>query len=134
MAKNTKSQEVLTGTSDSYTAHEAQSDEVTAALLRGRPMLGGELKSAGTNSSPSSKSAPTSSAKPNPSLQAPAQTTENPSSQPETAANSGADSTGGAGQAGELSPSDKEIIKPATPSKARATVASLDDDDFAALQ
>lgn len=131
MAKSTKSQEIQTGTSDSYTADELQD---AAAILRSRPVLGGELKSVGTSSVQSSRSDATSSDKPNPSLQAPAQTTENPSSQPETAANSGADLTDGLGPAEERSPSDEEIIKPASPSKARVTVASLDDDDFAALQ
>lgn len=131
MAKSTKSQEITTGTPDSYTSAELADP---AAVLRARPMLGGELKLAGTSSAQSLPSAETSSDKPNPSLQAPAQTTESLSSQPETAANSGADSTDGLGQEAELSPSDEEIITPPSPTKARVTVASLDDDDFAALQ
>jgi hypothetical protein len=126
MAKSTKAQEASTGTSDSYTEHE-----LSAAVLRGRPMLGGELKSAGTNSSRSSKSAPTPNDKTIPSHQAPVPTTENPSGQQETAANSSAASTGGDGPA-SLNPSDEVIINPAPKQDSKARVTSVeDDDDFA---
>ena len=128
MAKSTKAQEVSTGTADSYTPHEL-TDEL--AVLRSRPMLGGELTSAGTNSSQSSLSAPTSSAPTTQPLQAPAPTTENLSGQQGTEANSSADLTAGDGLE-ELSQSDKEIITPASAPTQQARVTSLaDDDDFA---
>lgn len=130
MAKSTKSQAITTGTSDSYTAEELADP---LAALRARPVLGGELKSVGTDSSRSSESAATSSGKAKQPHQLPAPTTENPSNQ--TVADSGADSTGGAGQAGMgLPPSDEEIVKKAPANKKIAQVRSVDDDDdFKAL-
>jgi hypothetical protein len=127
MAKSTHAQEVSTGTSESYTEAEL------SASLRGRPMLGGELKSVGGASTQSSKSGTTSSDKTMPSHQAPAQTMESLSSQRESAQDSSADSMGGDGQA-TLSQSDKTIVKPAPPKGKQARTTTMDDDDFAALQ
>jgi len=134
MAKSTKAQEVSTGTPDSYTEHEL-SDEQLGDTLRSRPMLGGELKSAGTSLPQSSGSESTSSGRTKASHQAPALTTESRSSQQATGTASSADSTVGAGRA-DLSPSDKTIVKPASPksSKEKARATAMDDDDFAALQ
>jgi hypothetical protein len=129
MAKSTNAQEVSTGTSDSYT-----DAELSAANLRSRPMLGGELKSVGGASTQSSKSGTTSSDKAPLSHQAPAQTTESLYSQRESAQDSSADSTVGDGQAATLSQSDKTIVKPAPPKGRQARTTTMDDDDFAALQ
>lgn len=135
MAKSTKAQQVSTGTSDSYTAHE-MSDPVPPVRIQ-RAMLGvvpEEVSSSvGGDSMRSSKSATTSSESATHNRLAPAQTTENPSGPTET--DSGADSTDGHGQA-TLSQSDKEIIKPAPPRTAKQARASSvnDDADFAALQ
>lgn len=132
MAKNTKAQEVSTGTSDSYTEDEVAG---MSSTLRGRPMLGGELLSVGTSSSRSSGKEKTLSDNESPSHQAPAPTTENPSSATEPVTDSDANSTGGVGQTAEtLTPSDKKIIKPAPPKKNQARVTSVNDDaDFAGM-
>lgn len=134
MAKSTKAQQISTGTPDSYTAEELADPY---AALRARPMLGGELKLAGTNSSPSSKSEPTSNDSSKPNHLPPAPMTESLSGQQAKEANSTAVSTVGDGPtAEELSPSDSEIVKPATAAdkKARVRSADMDDPDFAALQ
>jgi hypothetical protein len=124
MAKSTKAQEVSTGTSDSYTEDEVAG---MSATLRGRPMLGGELLSAGINSSRSSGKEKTSGDSENPSHQAPAQTTENPSSATEPVADSDADSTGGVG----LREAEQQSVSPATPAqKKRARSATVDISEF----
>lgn len=124
MAKSTKSQEILTGTPDSYTEDEVVGMSET---LRGRPMLGGELQSVGTSSSRSSGKEKTSSAKENPSHQAHAPTMENLSSATEPVTDSDADSTDGDGLKTEEAPSAKSTKKGAPPKKqARATVDEFD--------
>ena len=122
MAKSTRSQEILTGTSDSYTEDEVAG---MSSTLRGRPMLGGELQSVGTSSSRSSGKEKTSSDKESPSHQAPAQTTESHSSA--TEADSDADSTDGVG----LREAEQQSVSPATPAqKKKARSATVDISEF----
>lgn len=128
MARSTRSQEALTGTSDSYTEHE-MTDQ---AIVFSRPEIGmvdrpvsesedtEEPKSVGMDSSQSSKSEPSSSEHSTPSPRKPAQTTENPSNQPATEADSSASSTDGDGQ--------RETHKPSA-RKRSARVRSTDDPD-----
>ena len=126
MAKSTKAQEVSTGTSDSYTPDEVAG---MSSTLRGRPMLGGELLSAGTSSSRSSGREKTAGDSENLSPQAPVQTTESLSSVTEPETDSDANSTDGAGQTAEtLTPSDKKIVKPAASKKQtpRVSIAEFD--------
>jgi hypothetical protein len=82
MAKSTHSQEVLTGTSDSYTEHELTDPNT---LLANRPVLGEvDRPSVGMDSSQSSESVQTPKDSATQDLQAPAPTTESHSETPET--------------------------------------------------
>lgn len=123
MAKSTKAQEVSTGTPDSYTEDEVAG---MSSTLQGRPMLGGELKSVGMDSSQSSESAKTSSDKGKPAPLAPAQTMENPSLVPVKETDSDADSTDGDGLKTEEQPSAKPA-KRSPAAKARARQVSVDE-------
>lgn len=110
MAKNTHSQEILTGTSDSYSDHE--SDDPNSPNIRiNRPMLGEVDKPLahqdGTDSSQLSESDSKSSASTTVDPHSPAPTTENPSSATDTA-DSIVDSTDGVGQEAEQNQSDEE--------------------------
>ena len=136
MAKNTHSQEVLTGTSDSYTEAELQDP---LAMLRHRPVLegnspdagGGDGVSVGNNSEASSgsESPENDSQTHNPQADAPA--AENPSN-PEHPESDTAPLTDGSGQETEpqrsVSPPRKatKAVKSTRPSRAKAT----EDDDF----
>jgi hypothetical protein len=112
MAKNTHSQEVLTGTSDSYTDHELNDPNIPI----NRPTLGEvDNPSApiqeedGIRSSQSLRNGETPSDSETVSRPSPAQTMESPSSTT-AVANSSADSMGGLGQeAGQNQSGDEEI-------------------------
>lgn len=111
MAKSTKYGGV------SYTDDEMQ--DAARAVLANRPMIGGELKSVGTNLQPSSKKEDLKNSGENPSNLSPVQTTGNLSNQdPEES--STAPLTGGSGRRTRAQKSVK-----------RANVRSTsDDDDF----
>lgn len=142
MAKSTHSQEVVTGTSDSYTSHELSDPDP----MPRRAMLGdidrsedvdeeGESPSVGISSHQSSESAPSLNESQTPDHQQLAQMTESPSGQnPETELGSSAHSTDGSGQKAETRPSGRKNppVKPATQQKkgARATVMGGAEDEF----
>lgn len=108
MAKNTISQEILTGTPDSYTRHEGQS---FADIIRNRPIIGEVDKPSpvkdGGDFSQSSESDSKSSETTNPDLQPPAPTTDSPS-KVEGEEFSTVDSTDGNGPEMPPQPSDEE--------------------------
>lgn len=79
MAKNTRAQEVSTGTADSYTEHE-KSDENPPPRIQ-RAMLGGDTPLVGTDSSEFSQSDRPLSEPESHNRRAPARTTENLSAQ-----------------------------------------------------
>ena len=119
MAKNTHSQEILTGTSDSYTVEEA-SDPNPPVVIQ-RAMLGDVDKEekagdeelvatveGGTDSSALSESGQKSSGLQSPSRRKPAPTTESLSEAPEKGISSTAPLTDGNGQVAELPPSDED--------------------------
>jgi len=119
MAKSTHSQEVLTGTSQSFTDHEL-SDPDPPVVIR-RAELGRVDQLAGTDSSESSESERQSSEPLKLSPQEPAQTTENLSDQTDEM-DSSAPSTGGSGRR----------TTPPRSGRKRANVRSIsnEDDDF----
>lgn len=103
---------------DSYTDHEMQ--DQAYAILRNRPTLGGERKSAGINSSQSSGSSKTKSGDESQSLQQPAPETENPSSK-DTQDNSSARSTGTGGRKTRAKQSGKPNVR---------STDEIDDEEF----
>lgn len=98
MAKSTHSQEILTGTSDSYTEHELTE---TDPVVR-REMLGGDPKSQeiGTPSLESSESEQRSSEQETHNPPSPVQTTESPSKDTATQEDSTVIMTATSGQKG----------------------------------
>lgn len=133
MAKNTHSQEVLTGTADSFTNHEIS--DVHPPYQVQRAMLGvlikreGDEELVGTDSSEHSWNEPPSSALSKANLQGPAQTTESLSSQTDQDQEaSSVRLTGGAGQGTVKPRSGRKSSTPRT--KANVRVTGNDDDEF----
>lgn len=124
MAKNTHSQEILTGTPDSYTEHEQTDPNVTQLEVEGDTSLTED----GTDSLESSGSEQTSSGNEKTDPQPPAQTTENPSKGTGTAADSDADTTDGAGPKGTQPRSGKATTASKSTGKARSRTIGNDDD------
>lgn len=128
MAKSTRAQEVSTGTSASYTEHEASDPVIRRAMLGeiDQPVVEeGETSSDGINSQQSSESELTSNEKPSQSHPRPAPTMENPSEQKEgTGQDSSAHSTDGGtrktqSQPSGRQPAKKTVAKNANPKAAR---------------
>jgi len=96
MAKSTHSQEILTGTPDSYTEHETTDPD---PVIR-REMLGGDPSSTavGMGSLESSENEKKPNDSETPDLQSPAQLTESPSKGTEIQEHSTVDMTVGGGQ------------------------------------
>lgn len=84
MAKATHAQELTTGTSSSYTEHEATDSALDDAWRIPRAVLGGEQSSDGNNLSTSQEQITMSDAIEKLSPPSPAPTTESPSSPDET--------------------------------------------------
>lgn len=122
MAKATHSQEILTGTADSFTEHELN-DPSPPVVVR-RAMLGGDPKSVGTDSSESLNRETQSDKSENQDLPSPAQTTENRSGQTEQESDSSARSTGGGGRKTTPQRSGKRA-----PVTRRASSRAVDEDD-----
>lgn len=131
MAKSTHSQEILTGTSDSFTDHE-MSDPHPPYVVR-RAMLGvlkeGGESSLGTTYSEPSSDETQSDKTLNPDLQEPAQTTENPSDQTEKE-DSGAPLMGGHGRRMEDPQSARKGTRKTPARRASSRAVPTDDDDF----
>lgn len=129
MAKATHSQEILTGTSDSYTEEELNDPHPPFVVQRA--MLGelkeGDDKSVGTASLESSNDETQSSKTQSPDHQGPAQMTENPSDQTDEG-DSDAPSTVGSGR--KTPPRQSAKAAPRKP-RGRANVRTTgDEDDF----
>lgn len=140
MAKSTHSQEVLTGTSDSFTEHEITDPnppyQVQRAMLGDLIVREGDEELVGMDSLESSLSKPQSSEHSKANHQEPALTTESLSGQTETAQEgSSARSTGGVGRAtvrpqlGKKTPS-----KTATRGKANVRHTGDDEDEFSEFE
>jgi hypothetical protein len=120
MAKSTKSQEVSTGTSDSYTDDELNDPAAVRRIVSQRPQLGevdrnkGDEEATplvtedGTDSSPSSGSGSKSSGSETPNVRQHAPTTESHSSAQDKGTPSGARSTGTSGRKTTPQPSAKK--------------------------
>lgn len=134
MAKNTHSQEILTGTSDSYNDHELSDPAPPVQLIITRPELGKVDRplqpTAGTDSSPSSESDSKPNESENQSHQSLVPTTESHSNQPE-GESSTADSTDGVGQRTHQPRSAKKAVpaKKTTGARARTMHGAEDSDD-----
>lgn len=128
MAKATRSQEVLTGTSDSYTEHELTDPNPPVVVTRA--VLGGELLSVGNNSEVSTEKQSTISDEENQFLQSPAPTTDNPSSQPEEETDSNVTSTVGNGQSEPAKQSAKRTPARKTTARKANTRTLSEEDEF----
>lgn len=125
MAKATHSQEIITGTPESFTDHELSDPNPPVTITRA--VLGGELQSVGTDSSEPSNVETQSDKSENPDPQSPAQTTENPSGQSgKEESDSTAHTTGGSGRRTTQPRSGKR----AAPTRKAAVRTIPDDDDF----
>ena len=136
MAKNTHSQEVLTGTSDSFTDNEI--DDPSPPYQIQRAMLGeltekeGDEELAGTDSSELSLSEQPSSVRSKTSLQEHAQMTGNPSNQTgQDQEDSSARSTDGGGRATARQPLGRKTQpKSTTRGRAQVRITGDDEDEF----
>lgn len=135
MARNTHSQEVLTGTSDSYTEHET-TDPVPPVTVQ-RAMIGeliekeGDEELVGTDSSESSENELQSSERSTANPQEPARTTESPSGRTGKAQeDSSARSTVGGGHGTAKAQSGRKINPRTTARKANIRSTDNDEDEF----
>jgi hypothetical protein len=124
MAKNTKSQAVQTGTSDSYTEEETL--DPTPPVQVTRAILGADPEWVGTNSTASSESESNESESAKQPRRKPAQTTDNPSSQTEGETDSDATSTDG----DTRKTGQRQSGKAGKKANVRSTGSDVDDDDF----